>query len=185
MVLSHTTTGALPHDQWGSTARSGGAHRSEYSALPRWILIVIGGVVIAAIGSAVTLLFVANISDQTAKDMDASIALQAAEQKQAEQKQAESEIAKLQKIRSICDAAFEYPDVFFAVSADGKSATLNSPDGWQVKCITYTLKAPSSIYDQVLATRAIDGTRSASWGNWTANWTYHPDAGVTFIIQHN
>ena len=31
MVLSHTTTGALPHDQWGSTARSGGAQRLEYS----------------------------------------------------------------------------------------------------------------------------------------------------------
>ncbi|MEB0268054.1 antitoxin VbhA family protein, partial [Cryobacterium sp. 10I5] len=25
------TTGALPHDQWGSTARSGGAQRLEYS----------------------------------------------------------------------------------------------------------------------------------------------------------
>ena len=31
MLLSHTTTGALPHDQWGSTARSGGAQRLEYS----------------------------------------------------------------------------------------------------------------------------------------------------------
>jgi hypothetical protein len=30
-VLSHTTAGALPHDQWGSTARSGGAQRLEYS----------------------------------------------------------------------------------------------------------------------------------------------------------
>ena len=31
MVLSHTTTGALPHDQWGSIARSGGAQKLEYS----------------------------------------------------------------------------------------------------------------------------------------------------------
>ena len=31
MVLNHTATGALPHDWWGSTARSGGAQRLEYS----------------------------------------------------------------------------------------------------------------------------------------------------------
>jgi hypothetical protein len=32
-VLSHATTGALPHERWGSTARSGGAQRLEYSAI--------------------------------------------------------------------------------------------------------------------------------------------------------
>ncbi|TFC97860.1 hypothetical protein E3O65_09005 [Cryobacterium breve] len=32
-MLSHTTTGALPHDWRGSTARSGGAQRLEYSGL--------------------------------------------------------------------------------------------------------------------------------------------------------
>jgi hypothetical protein len=31
VVLSHTTTGALAHDRWGSSARSGGAQTLEYS----------------------------------------------------------------------------------------------------------------------------------------------------------
>lgn len=85
----------------------------------------------------------------------------------------------------VCGAAFEYPDVSFALSDDGKSATLQSPDGWQVKCISYRLKGPSSLHDQVVSTRALDGTRTVEWDEWTATLNYHPDQGIRFIIQHD
>jgi hypothetical protein len=154
-------------------------------SVPRWLLIVVGAIVVAAIGATLAFMVVETRRVETLKAEVAAAELQAEEDKKIEQALVESELLKLKNVSLDCNNALDYPGVFFAVSADGKSATLISPDGWQVKCITYQLKGPSSIYDQVLSTRAIDGTRSASWGNWTATWTYSPGAGVNFIVQHN
>jgi hypothetical protein len=31
-------------------------------------------------------------------------------------------------------------------------------------------------------TRALDGMQTASWGNYEASWTYHPDEGLDVVV---
>lgn len=150
--------------------------------IPKWVLVVLGVLVVAALASGITYVAIStsktvietptptSTPDSTANTEDSS----------------DDEIAILAKIpdADVCGAALDYAGVSYTVSTDGRSAVLSSPDGWQVKCITYWLEGPSSIYERVLTTRAIDGTQTATWGNWTASWNYHPDSGVNFIVQH-
>jgi hypothetical protein len=156
-------------------------------SIPKWVLFVVAGVLIAIVASVATSWALTN-SAQVASE--ASQSAKAEESKNAEAAQSQRLTRDKQVLASIpekdvCGEALAYPKVSFVVSSDGKSATLRSPDGWQVKCITYRLGGPSSLYDQVLGTRALDGTRTARWDSWTASWTYHPDQGVNFIVQHD
>jgi hypothetical protein len=44
------------------------------------------------------------------------------------------------------------------------------------------LDVPESVIAQMDSTRALDGTRDATWDGMTATWTYHPDDGLDVII---
>jgi hypothetical protein len=52
-----------------------------------------------------------------------------------------------------------------------------------VLCVLDALDTPTSVRAQMDSTRALDGMRSGSWGDFTAVWSYHPDSGVNLIIE--
>lgn len=150
--------------------------------IPRWVIFVLGALVVGGLASGVTYFAITNSNS----DIETPTATSTPDSTANTEDLSDDEIAILAKIpeADVCGAALDYAGVSYTVSADGRSAVLSSPDGWQVKCITYWLEGPSSIYERVLTTRAIDGTQTAIWGNWTASWNYHPDTGVNFIVQH-
>lgn len=49
-------------------------------------------------------------------------------------------------------------------------------------CVLRGLAVPDSVLSQMDATRALDGMQDATWGDYTARWTYHPDDGLDVII---
>jgi hypothetical protein len=44
------------------------------------------------------------------------------------------------------------------------------------------LDTPSSVVTRMSSTRALDGMQDATWGDYTASWTYHPDNGLDIIV---
>jgi hypothetical protein len=51
-----------------------------------------------------------------------------------------------------------------------------------VYIVLAALDVPDSVIAQMDSTRALDGTRDATWDGMTATWTYHPDDGLNVII---
>ncbi|KUG58985.1 hypothetical protein [Nesterenkonia jeotgali] len=49
-------------------------------------------------------------------------------------------------------------------------------------CIMEEIDAPTHVKDDVSRTRALDGTRDTSWGDYSASWTFHPDSGLNIQI---
>jgi hypothetical protein len=53
--------------------------------------------------------------------------------------------------------------------------------------ITYAflneLDAPESVWAKMSNTRALDGMQDATWDEFVATWTYHPDNGLDTIIE--
>jgi hypothetical protein len=57
------------------------------------------------------------------------------------------------------------------------------PDAWgSAECVLAFLKAPSRVMDHIGQTRAMDGTQTDSWEQFTARWTFHPDHGTNITI---
>ena len=53
----------------------------------------------------------------------------------------------------------------------------------ELKCFFRAAAMPQYIQEEMLRTRAIDGTVRATFATITASWTYHPDDGL-FVILH-
>lgn len=51
-----------------------------------------------------------------------------------------------------------------------------------VACVVAKLDIPDSVVARIDATRALDGMQSATWGEFGASWTYHPDNGLDLIV---
>lgn len=49
--------------------------------------------------------------------------------------------------------------------------------------LVYQLGFSSSIVERIRSTRAFDGELSASAKGWTTYWRYHPDSGLSMILQ--
>lgn len=49
-------------------------------------------------------------------------------------------------------------------------------------CVYIDLETPKWVSESVGATRAMDGRQSAEWDNYKAQWSYHPDSGLSMII---
>ena len=45
------------------------------------------------------------------------------------------------------------------------------------------LGAPDAVWAKMERTRALDGMEEATWDQFTATWTYHPDNGLDIIIE--
>lgn len=52
-------------------------------------------------------------------------------------------------------------------------------------CILIELEAPERVKQSVKSTRAMDGRMSGAWGEYSAQWSYHPDSGMDMIIYKN
>jgi hypothetical protein len=44
------------------------------------------------------------------------------------------------------------------------------------------LDMPQSISARMSGTRALDGTQTGEWGDFSATWTYHPDDGLDIVV---
>jgi hypothetical protein len=52
-----------------------------------------------------------------------------------------------------------------------------------VECVLKELKASASIFDRIGTTTSLQGVVEGSWGNYTADWTYHPDNGLDITVK--
>lgn len=50
------------------------------------------------------------------------------------------------------------------------------------QCVYQNLAAPTWMQESVQATRALDGRQNAEWDAYQAQWSYHPDSGLSMII---
>ena len=57
------------------------------------------------------------------------------------------------------------------------------PEPEKVLCVMMELGAPQSVGTKVSQTRALDGTREATWEGFAAQWTYHPDDGLNMLVE--
>lgn len=62
---------------------------------------------------------------------------------------------------------------------------LGGADPDKVFCVLHELGAPESIESKIGKTRSLDGTRSAVWEGFAAEWTYHPDDGLNLLVEHS
>lgn len=49
-------------------------------------------------------------------------------------------------------------------------------------CVYDELEVPTRVTESIAQTRALDGRQSDAWGDFTAQWSYHPDSGASVII---
>lgn len=56
-------------------------------------------------------------------------------------------------------------------------------DFGELTCITESLDVSDAVMSRIETTRALDGRQEASWGDFTASWTYHPDNGLNMLIE--
>lgn len=84
-----------------------------------------------------------------------------------------------------------YASPYAQIGDDGYSVTLDGEGdqsaGLPVEKILCVLRdpdvdVPDAVISQMERTRALDGTRDATWGPFTASWSYHPDRGLDVIV---
>jgi hypothetical protein len=68
-----------------------------------------------------------------------------------------------------------------STDADGNQAFNAAPIEKQA-CVLQAVQAPQSVISQMSQTRALDGMQDATWGQFSAKWTYHPDNGLDIIV---
>ena len=52
-----------------------------------------------------------------------------------------------------------------------------------VVCVLVLLDMPESVMARLDNTRALDGTQTAEWNNYSMTWNYHPDSGLNLIVE--
>jgi hypothetical protein len=52
-----------------------------------------------------------------------------------------------------------------------------------VQCVLEALKAPTSIFDRIGSTSALQGVVEGDWSNFHASWTYHPNNGLDLTLE--
>ena len=54
-----------------------------------------------------------------------------------------------------------------------------------LECILEGTSASTAVQERISATRALDGMQEASWGSFSAVWTYHPNNGLRLIVEES
>lgn len=67
------------------------------------------------------------------------------------------------------------------LQSEGDEAVGMSAD--EFVCVIEALDVSDAVISRLETTRALDGRQEASWGNFSASWTYHPDNGVNMLIE--
>ncbi len=76
-------------------------------------------------------------------------------------------------------------DHTLVVDTEGEGYGSGTDSYPSLKCTLGTLHTPQSVIARMEATRALDGMQSASWDDFQASWTYHPDNGLDVIITES
>lgn len=74
----------------------------------------------------------------------------------------------------------------YRLSDHGRTLTIDgagSIDGDLLSCVCDNVGMPQSVRSKIGNTRALDGTLTDSWDNITATWSYHPDDGLSIIME--
>ncbi|WP_033338880.1 hypothetical protein [Catenuloplanes japonicus] len=142
----------------------------------KWLLLVVGGVaLLAVIGGTAVITAAAVGSAGTPAPTASPTALTgwAAEQQAPEK--------PLIVAANTCDRGR-----YGVTVADGNKTLIVDTgaayDQTILSCVLDELKAPESVRSQIAQTRALDGRQQATWGDFSASWTYHPDSGLDMIV---
>ncbi|TDV38728.1 hypothetical protein CLV71_126117 [Actinophytocola oryzae] len=76
-------------------------------------------------------------------------------------------------------------DHTLVIDSLGEEPGSGSVDLAGLACLLDGLDTPQSVVAKMNNTRALDGMVSASWGEFDASWTYHPDNGLDVIITQS
>jgi len=76
------------------------------------------------------------------------------------------------------------------LSDKGKTLELNGVSKYlvsdaQFACVTSALGMPSSVKSKLRMTRALDGIQNAKFGKLSADWSFHPDDGLSITFTYN
>lgn len=52
-----------------------------------------------------------------------------------------------------------------------------------VQCVLEKLNAPTSIFERIGSTSALQGVVEGDWANFHASWTYHPNNGLDLTLE--
>jgi hypothetical protein len=52
----------------------------------------------------------------------------------------------------------------------------------EMACVLNGLDIPDAVVSQIDKTTAMQGVQTATWGEFSAKWTYHPDNGLDIIV---
>ena len=52
-----------------------------------------------------------------------------------------------------------------------------------IKKINSALDLPATLVEKMTGTRALDGRQTATYGDITVSWTYHPDCGLEILYE--
>ena len=70
-----------------------------------------------------------------------------------------------------------------SISGEGKEhngATLED-----IVCILFELDTPDRVVTKISSTRALDGTLTDTWDGLKAEWSYHPNSGLSMVIYRD
>ncbi|AYY14965.1 hypothetical protein EF847_22000 [Actinobacteria bacterium YIM 96077] len=160
------------HDQTGRTA---GEPAGDGRVTQQALIAVTCAVMVVGIGIGLVI-------GATAFDSDTEGDLAVAES--ADDTAAES--SRFEAAKDACAAESSYITVLDDGSAlevlgageERPGATLD-----EVFCVLDELAVPESTVSRMTSTRALDGTLDASWDDVAASWSYHPDNGLTIILE--
>lgn len=92
----------------------------------------------------------------------------------------------LENIRNSCGVSSTYATVGDSgrtLTVEGRGEEDSGGLSWsEVECVLSGVKMPASVRGKLGSTRALDGMQSASWGDYSATWNYHPNSGINLII---
>ena len=111
-------------------------------------------------------------------DLEARISGFASEQDAVE---AQPNIETLVGLNGLTTFAEDIDVDFVSLNLSGVAASGAAEDG--LENLFSELGFPSSMMSRIGNTRALDGTQTADGDNASAYWTYHPDDGLSIVIE--
>lgn len=72
--------------------------------------------------------------------------------------------------------------MFFDTAGDAEGS--GDHDLYDALCTLRSLEAPEHVINHIGNTSSLQGMQSDSWGDFTAEWTYHPDQGLDIVFKY-
>lgn len=84
---------------------------------------------------------------------------------------------------SPADRNFDVGDGGYTLSIDGEGEEDSGAGITDIACVLFALDVSDAVVGRIDNTRALDGTQEGSWGDFYATWSYHPDSGMSMVIE--